>query len=907
MSKRRGIRRLFHLGLRRKDVVVRETEEEIAAHLALRAEQLEREGWTPGQARAEARRRFGATETARRDLVRAALRRRDRVALRERLDAWRQDLRHAWRLVVAEPGFTAVVVVVIALGVGANAAMFGVIDRLLLKGPEDVRETDRLTRISYSTTVPGEGRIADNTFGYVTYTTLRDNARGFEGVTAYSETPAVFGEGERAEPIEAGHATWDFFPLLGVRPALGRFFGAAEDRPGAAQRVVVLGHRLWNRRFGGDSSVLGRTVAIGGEPYTVIGVALRGFTGVELRRVDAWMPMSLRHPRPDWPTTWQAQWLKIVARLAPGVTAADASTEATRAFRRSYTGDREPLKHLELAANPLWYDDAGEEPLEVAVSRWLIGVSLVVLLIACANVTNLLLARAVRRRREVGVRLALGISRARLVRMLLAESLVLALLGGAAALLVVPLIGRLVRATLLPSVQWTDAPVDGRVLAVAGALALLTGIVTGLVPALQAGRRDIVGALRCGVRESGVRVARTRSLLAMAQAAFSVLLLVGAGLFVRSLQRARSVDLGIQPNRVLVASGSWPEVPLSDMTPAQREERGARRQAFYQAALARVRRMPEAEHAAVAVGTPFHSSFQVRLSVPGRDSLPRVPGGGPYVQAISPDYFATVGLALRGGRAFGPGDHDGSEPVTIVNATMAHALWPDGDAIGHCMEIGEDPHSPCFRIVGIVEDAHRFQLRERPAMQYYIPLGQERDFGGSRLLVRPRGDVEAMTVPLRRALYAVDPRLLYANVETLESALDPQFRPWRLGATLISAFGLLALLIAAVGLYSLIAYLVASRTHEVAVRMALGARRHDVVGMVLRHGISLAGMGLGAGVVMAFAAAPHLRDLLFRQSSRDPVVYLAAVGVLLVAAVVASVVPARRATRVNPMTALKSD
>ncbi len=905
---RPGIRRLFHLGLGRKDVVARETDEEIAAHLALRAEQLERQGMSPEAARAEARRRFGALDAARRDLRRAAQRRGDRVALRNWFDGWRQDVRHAWRSVITEPGFTAVVVIVIALGVGANAAMFAILDRLLLKGPEHVREPRRLTRLSYAATVPGLGRFSDNTFGYVTYTIMRDGARGFSGVAAYSETDAILGEGEHAEPIRVGHATADFFPLLDVGPALGRFFDASEDRPGAARRVVVLGNGIWRRRFGGDAAVVGRTVPIDGASYTVIGVAPEGFTGVELRRVDAWLPMSLREVTAGWPTAWDAQWLKVVARLAPGLTAADASAEATRAFRAAYTGDEEPMKQAAIVANPLWYDDAGNESVEVAVSRWLIGVSLVVLLVACANVANLLLARALRRRREVGVRLALGISRGRLARLLLAESLMLAALGGAAALLMVPLAARLVRHTLLPSVEWTGPPVDPRVLAVAIGLTVFTGLVAGLVPALQAGSRNLIGALRAGVHADGVRTSRLRAALAVAQAAFSVLLLVGAGLFVRSLRQARAVDLGVEPERVLVVDGNWATAGPST-TPDEQERRRVRAASFYDAALAHARRMPEVERAAIAVGTPFHSSFQVRLRVPGRDSIPRLPGGGPKIQAVSPGYFATVGLALLSGRVFDAGDHEGSEPVTVVNATMAATLWPDGDAIGHCVQIGRDEDPPCARVVGIVEDAHRFRLRERPAMQYYVPLGQERrlGFGGSALLVRPYGDPEALVQPLRSALMTDDPGLLWLDIETLESALDPQLRPWRLGATLIGTFGLLALVIAAVGLYSLIAYMVTSRTHELGVRLALGARRLDVVRVVVRSGLTLVTAGLVIGVVLAATLVTRVQHLLFDVSPHDPAVYLTAVGVLIAAAAVACIAPARRATRVDPMVALRAD
>jgi len=900
---RPGIRRLFHLRLRRRDVVERETREEIESHLAARAEELERQGLTPEDAKAEAIRRFGSLDLARRRLADAALVRERRSAVREWFEALRQDVRYALRSAVHEPGFTLVVIIMIALGVGANAAMFGILDRLLVRGPEHVVDPSRLTRIYYSVDVPGLGRFSDNTFGYVTYTTLRDGTRGFDGVAAYSENDeGILGEGEDARRVRAGHATSDFFALLGVQPMLGRFFDPTEDQPGAAQHVVVLGYEVWRSRFGGDRNILGKTVPIQGDPYVVVGVMPSGFTGANLARVDIWMPMSLRQPTSEWQTAWDAQWLKVVARLSPGFTREAAEADASQLFRTVYAGDEEPFREAQLHAGPLWYDDAGREPMEVAVARWLIGVSLVVLLVACANVINLLLARALRRRREVSVRLALGVTRGRLVRQLLTESMVLAVMGGVAALLVVPVVAGLVRGVLLANVEWTGSALDLRVLFVAGGLTLVAGLLTGLVPALQIGRGVVSADLRSGMGPEGARASRVRMGLAVGQAAASLVLLVGAGLFLRSLHQANSADLGIEPGQILAIDATWPSSASTS-----RAERRARSTTFYDEALRRVQRMPGVEAAAIAIGTPFFSSFQERLRVAGRDSIPRLPGGGPYLQAISPDYFQTTGLRLLSGRAFGSGDHEGSDRVAIVNETMARALWPGGDAIGQCIMIGSEPDPPCTQVVGTVEDAHRFSLQEQPAMQYYLPLGQEEGIGGSRLLVRSRGEPGSMIAEVRSGLRDVDASVLWLEVATLQNALDPQMRPWRLGATLIGVFGLLALVIAAIGLYSLVAFMVTTRTHEIGVRMALGAGRRSVMRLVMRRGLSLAGAGVVVGVVLAWGLASQIQDLLFGVSAEDPVIYLGAGIILLISAVLACLVPGQRATRVDPMKALRAD
>lgn len=899
----------------RRDAVALDLEEEIRLHLELRTEQLMERGLSRERARAEAEQRFGALERVRPSLRRAALRRERGRRFRGFLDGLRQDLGYALRRLAREPGFALVVVLTMALGIGANAAMFGVVDRLLLRGPEHVWHPDQLVR--FLVTVARDVRGSDpqigassreytqGTLGYVAYTIFRDNTRSFQGVAAYSETDATAGRGTSAERIRLGSATVDFFPLLGVRPLLGRFFAAAEDRPPAGEHVVVLGYGLWQRRFAGAPDVIGRTLVLGDVPFTVIGVAPAGFTGVELREVDAWQPMTVRSHgiTQDWPTAWDAQWLHVVARVKPGVTATQAGADATAAFRHGYTGTSRLIQSARVSVAPLRYNGRGQEPLEVAVSRWLVGVALVVLLIACANVINLYLARAERRRREVAVRLAMGISRGRLVRLLLVEGMVLAVVGGGAALLLAYLAGSLLRGVLLPDVQWVASPVNVRVLGFTAAVALATGAVTSLLPAVHASRPDLTTALRTGVREGGGRRQRLRAALCVAQAALSLVLLVGAGLFVRSLSNVQHLHLGIEPDRVLALSFRW-----SGMSGFSHEEAKARRTATYQRALERIRTLPGISAASIAIGTPFRSAFTVRLRVPGWDSIPAMSGGGPYVSAVTSGYFATVGTNLLRGRVFTEADGAGSEPVAIVSQTMAHTLWPGEGALGQCIYVGRaDDGVPCSTVVGVVEDARRFGLREDPAMQYYIPVGQERGFGGENLLVRPRGDLQAAVATLRAEVERIDPAVYYTDARSLQDELDPQIRPWRLGAAMFGLFGLLALLIAAVGLYSVIAYTVARRTQELGVRMALGARAGSILGMVVRETVALAAGGLLIGALIALATGGFLAPILFNVSPRDPLVLGSVAGTLLGVAVLAGLLPAHRAARVDPVRALRSE
>jgi predicted permease len=877
----------------------REMQEEMRYHLELRAAEHARDGLTETEAGQAAARRFGNL---------TALEEQRRLAVSvPTFDTLVQDLRYVVRAVRHSPGFSTMVVLTLGIAIGANAAMFGIIDRLLLRGPEHVVDPDRVVRLYAHGKDPGGTESTGSVVGFVSYAKLRDNARDFEGLAVYARTEATAGRGAEAHRVTLGRVSWTFFPLLGVRPAAGRFFGRDDDHGPRGNDVIVLDEGYWRRLYGGDRGAIGRTVTIGGVQYTIIGVAPSGFTGVELARRDAWVPISLPYwgPGEGWETAWGLNWLQIIGRLKPGVSLAQAGTDLTTAHQRAFDGSpSDDMRTATFAVAPVRFNQKGQETTETRVSRWLVAVAAIMLLIACANVANLFLARATRRRREVAVRLALGIGRARLVRLLLAESVALGIIGGLAGLAVAIAGGRFIRATLLPNVAWATATIDVRLLLITAVAAVITGVVVGLVPALHGTRLDLTASLKAGVREGGAGKSRIRTMLTVTQAALSVVLLVGAGLFVRSLWNVYDLRLGIEPDRVMTVALDWGSI--ANLAPDARQAERNRQNAFYEAALANVRAMPGVEHAAVVVGTPFQSSNSTKLRVPGRDSLPKLSGGDPLIRAVSDDYFVTAGTQLLRGRAFTGADVSLGARVVVVNETMARTLWPRGDAIGQCLLIDT---LPCSHIIGVVEDARRFALREDPAMQYYIPLGQERllGFGGRRLFVRARGNALTLADPIRAEVRRLDPSLGYVTVQMLQDSLDPQIRPWRLGATMFGLFGGLAVLVAAIGLYSVIAYLVTQRRHELGVRIALGAQPGDIVGLVVRYGVGLAVIGVLIGVVLAFNASRWIEPLLFDTSARNPVVFASVAGFLLVVAVVASVVPAWRASRVDPIEALRAE
>ena len=809
-----------------------------------------------------------------------------------------QDLRYALRTLLRSPGLTLAAVLTLGLGIGANTAMFAVVDRLFFRPPAHVVDPDRVVRVNATTTVPPYGTFTIPIGTYPRYTDFRDHAHSFLAVAAYGQGGFSLGVGEHAEHVTGEMVTASFFSLLGVRPTLGRFFGSDEDRVGAAEHVAVLSHEFWERHFGDDRGVLGKQVQLGRSVYTVIGVAPEGFSGIDLAVPDLWVPLSVAAPEVMGPDALGPHyfWLSgVVARVRPGVDLTQAAAEGTTIYRSRFaqTGDSTAtvsLGSVHAALGPGARSD-------VKLSVWLAAACGIVLLIACANVANLLLARAVQRKREMAVRLALGASRGRLTRQLLAESAVLAALGGAAAVLVTLWVGPLLRASFLPANAAASAMLDPRILVFATLAVLATAVLAGSAPAYQASAPDLSSELKAGEREGRFQASATRTGLLVGQVALTLVLLMGAGLFVTSLQRVEHLRLGFDPDRLIVAS-----VDLQSL--------GYKRPAInslYEQMRERVQGLRGVSGASLAVGHPFGSGFAVSLEVPGLDSLPRVQTGGPYIAAVTPDYFRTMGTVVRRGRVFAPTDNAGSQHVAVVNETMARLYWPNDDPIGKCLKIGGRP-STCTEVIGVVEDARRGQVTDEVVVQYFVVLSQSDSimkWPVTALMVRTDGHAEALVGAVRREVQGTSADLPYPTIDPMPQRFAGQLRPWRLGSALLSAFGGLGLLLAAIGLYGVLSYVVSQRTQEIGVRLALGAEARDVRRLVMIQGLRVVGVGVLVGTAAALAAGRAIASLLYGVTPHDPLVLSIVIAILVGVAALASYLPARRATRVDPMVALR--
>lgn len=900
-----GIRRLFRLGDVRPDPR-RDLDDELRHHFAESVREHVRHGATEAEARRMARERFGDEAAYR--LALETIDERE-VMMRERgeaLDVVLRTVLSAVRAIRRTPGLTSAIVLILALGIGANAVMFGVVDRLLLSPPQHVVDADDVRHLHIRRTI-FNGDVS--TGRSITYPDYQDFAGvgAFEAVGGYTEAAErTVGRGAAARQLRAAAASASLFPLLGVNPVAGRFFVPEDDQVGA-EPTVILSSEYWLREFGGDPSTLGAALDIGRGRYTVIGIAPPGFTGAELAPVDVWLPLTVSQEiemgHADWLDSRGWYWLRAVVRLAPGSTAEAAHDEATAAHRGGraeliqedrYDADVEVLVAPIIAAR-------GPSPTsEAQVAGWLAGVSLIVLLIACFNVMNLLLARSIQARREIAVRLALGVGRRRLIAEQVTESTLLALLGAGAALLLGEVASGPIHQSLLPNVAFADAGVSMRLASFTVVATLGAGLLTGLLPALQASRTPLSEALRAGGRGIAAGRSRTRTLLLIGQAGLSVVLLVGAGLFVQSLRRAQALDLGFDADRVVVTMLEWNETLESET-----------RQAIYEDVLTRVRTLPDVRAAGLTYTIPFWSSISLgQPRVPGMDSIPRHHSGGPYVNKVGSGYFETMGLTIVEGRAFNATDDGPGAPrVAILTQSMARAIWPDGGSVGACLIIGDEDDPPCTEVVGIVENHRRQALVEDdPHFLYYVNQPHPAFLGPPQaLMVGTRGDPAAAMDLLRDEVRAESSQIRFVNTNAMSDFVAPELRSWRLGAAMFTVFGLLALVVAAWGLYSVLAFDVAVRNHELGVRAALGADVSRLVRLVVRQALTPIGFGTALGFLVAMGASGFVEPLLFDVSARDPATYMAVAIALLSVALLAGAFPAWKATRADPREALRAD
>ena len=894
------IRYRFRAVFRRR-AVERDLDDELRFHLEQEARKLEGTGLAPEEALRRARLAFGGVERIKDDT-------RD-VSGVSWLETFGQDLRYAVRGLRARPAFTASVVLTLGLGIGANVAMFSIVDQLLLRVPAYLRDPGRVHRV-YLTTTSRKGRdVTEGTTEYTRYLDLTRFAKTLDATAAFAERNFAIGTGEDARELPVGIVSASFWSFFDAPPAIGRYFSAREDTAPIGAPVVVLSYAYWQARYGGSPNVIGQTVQVGPAPCTIIGVAPKGFVGIADEGDPAvFIPatlygygVSMERSRIDYHTTYHWGWLYVLVRRKPGITTEVASADLTRAYQLSWEAERTMSPQLRTAeaararasAEPVVRERGPNASPVAKVAVWIAGVATIVLLIACANVANLLLARALSRRREIALRLALGASRGRLLAQLLTESLTLGALGGVAGLAAAQWGGAILRALFLRDAGALDVVRDTRTLAFAGVAALMAGVLTGLVPALQAGRASLAPALKAGVREGTYQRSRTRTALLVLQGALSVLLLVGAGLFVRSLHNVRSIRLGYDVDPVLYVSPNLRGLRL----PASERAQLARR------LVEQARTIPDVVAAARGISVPFWSTEGTGFYVPGVDSVGSL--GRFTIQMASADYFRTVGTRVLRGRGITEADRADGEPVALVSEGMAELVWPGQDAIGKCIML-DTPSAPCQRVVGVVENIHQTSLTEIQKLQFYVPIEQLRP-EEAVLFVRTRGDASLHADQVRRQLQKVMPGAGYVTVTPMRDIIDPRQRAWQLGATMFLVFGVLALVLAAVGLYSVIAYAVAQRTQEIGVRIALGAGVRDVMRLVLGEGMRVAVIGIAIGGAIALWASRWVGPMLFSVSPRDPVIYGLVAVVLLVAAALASAVPALRASRVDPNVALRSE
>ncbi len=822
------------------------------------------------------------------------------------MDELWQDLRFAVRLFAKSPGFTFVAVVVLALGIGANTAIFSLVNAALLRPLSGVSNPDELVLLDR--TLNGNASSS----GYPDYVDYRDSNSTLAGLAAHCGTPLTFDNGT-AERLRGDLVSGNYFNVLGVKATLGRLITPDDDTEPGANPIALLSYGLWLRDFGGASDVTGRTIRLNDYDFTIIGVAARDFAGTEKgSSFDVWIPIKMQAqamPRTMgrvWFNDRSAGWLTLFGRLKPGVSLDRAQAElATTAkqLEQSYPNMNSGGSLVLLAG--LGLDSEDRTSLRNFLGL-LAAAVILLLLIACTNVANLLLVRATARRREIAVKLALGATRGRLVRQLLTEGLLLSLAGGSLGVLLAPWAAGLILTFQQPAyaLRGMDVSLDGRVLAFTALLSVLTGVVFGLVPALQASNPDLVTSLKEGSPASGGSKSRLQGRLVVAQIALSLLLLIGAGLVVRTMQKVLTMDRGFDSDNLALMS--------VDLTIRHYSE--AKGRSFYEDLINRVEAIPGVVSASLAKTVPPNDwSDRLNVFLPGDEPPPDVlrtrDDLGLRVDAnrIAPHYFRTLGIPIVEGREFSYSDRLGTAPVAILSQKLAERLWPGESAVGKQLSVPfwREPRPP-VEIVGVAKNTRYRSLLVDVPMLVYLPELQTYD-GRATLVVRVASNPSSFIPAIRGEVATVDKTLPVFAVKTMSEQIAATLWQQRMLVGLIGLFGALALMMAAIGLYGIMAHWVALKTREIGIRMALGARPSDVKQMVVRQGGWLAVQGIAVGLVSAFALTRLMSSLLYGISATDPLTFVAASVLLAGVALGASFAPARRATKVDPMIALRCE
>lgn len=819
------------------------------------------------------------------------------------MDSLWRDIRYGLRTLLKRPGFTVTAVLSLALGIGANTTIFTVINAVFLQ-PLPVAEPSRLVSV-YGTDANNVGGNLDFLpISQKNYEDYRDRNQSFSGLVAFAPVPISLSSGDQPEELRGLLVTGNYFDVLGVKPAYGRTFLPEEDRTPGTHPVVVVSHGLWQRRFGGVPDLVGKTVTLNNQSFTVIGIAPRTFKGTSaLENIDVWIP-NMMHDQVLTGTLRtfynlrRALMLNAIGRLKPEITlaqgAADMKNIASQ-LEQEYPKDNEKRS---VTFAPLTESTINPSQRSTFALAGILLMTIVgfILLIACANVANLLTSRAIARRSEIALRLALGCSRGRLIRQLMVESLLLALMGGALGLLVA-VAGRSVLWSFIPpflAQAGIDISLDLRVLGFTLLLSLITGVIFGLVPTLQASKPDLVAELKDRTAQPrGSRGFSLRNILVVAQVALSIVSLIGAGLFIRSLRNAVQINPGFETQHLLLLS-------FNVAAQGYDENRG---QEFYRQVVQRIETVSGVKSASEASRAPLAGGIMRSVFIEGQDAPTNSRGTLVIANAVGLKYFETLGISLLRGRNFSEGDRDKGLRVAIINEAMARRFWPSQDPLTQSFKFfGTDAS---IQIVGVVTDSKLVTLGENSRPCVYLPLLQNYSTPVT-LYVRTLGDPVAVLGTVRREMQTLEPNLPLGNASTMPEIIDQALWAPRITAVLLAIFGLLGLVLAAIGIYGILVYSVNQRSREIGIRMALGAQRRDILRLVVGEGMLLVIIGIALGLVASFVATRFIVNLLFGVSATDPIVFSIVALLLALVALFACYIPARKATKVDPLLALRA-